>query len=63
MGLPTIGVSVTSIIIKYLTWWARSVILGCTEIGTLVKQTDIPVNLFDTTTIHAEKAAELALKD
>ena len=42
---------------------AQGVILGCTEIGTLVKQTDTPVKLFDTTTIHAEKAVELALKD
>ena len=42
---------------------AQGVILGCTEIGTLVKQSDTTVKLFDTTTIHANKAVELALKD
>lgn len=42
---------------------AQGVILGCTEIGTLVNQNDTCVNLFDTTTIHAKKAVEFALKD
>jgi aspartate racemase len=41
---------------------AKGVILGCTEIGMLVKQADTRVNLFDTTAIHAEKAVEYALK-
>lgn len=40
---------------------AEAVILGCTEIQMLIKQTDTPVKLFDTTTIHAEKAVEYAL--
>jgi len=40
---------------------AEAVILGCTEIGMLVKQTDTRVRLFDTTAIHAEKAVEYAL--
>jgi len=40
---------------------AGAVILGCTEIGMLVKQTDTPVMLLDTTAIHAEKAVEAAL--
>jgi aspartate racemase len=39
----------------------EGVILGCTEIGFLVRQGDTPVPLFDTTLIHAVKAAELAL--
>lgn len=39
---------------------AEAVILGCTEIGMLVKQTDTNVVLLDTTAIHAEKAVELA---
>lgn len=40
---------------------AQGVILGCTEIGMLVKaeHTDIP--LYDTTAIHAEAAVKLAL--
>lgn len=36
---------------------AQGIILGCTEIGLLVKQSDTSVPLFDTTLIHAEKAA------
>lgn len=39
---------------------AESVILGCTEIGMLVNQTDTSVRLLDTTAIHAEKAVEYA---
>ena len=41
---------------------AEAVILGCTEIGLLVKQADTALPLYDTTTIHAQKAAELSLK-
>jgi aspartate racemase len=41
---------------------AQGIILGCTEIGLLVKQTDTEVPLFDTTYIHATKAAMLAIK-
>jgi len=37
------------------------VILGCTEIGLLVKQEDSPVPLFDTTEIHARAAVDYAL--
>ncbi len=40
---------------------AEGIILGCTEIGLLVKDNDSPVPLFDTTRIHAEAAVELAL--
>jgi len=36
---------------------AQGVILGCTEIGLLVKQEDTDIPLFDTTMIHAERAA------
>jgi aspartate racemase len=41
----------------------EGIILGCTEIGLLVKQTDSPVPLFDTTQIHAEAAVKFALND
>jgi aspartate racemase len=41
---------------------AEGVILGCTEIGLLVKEGDSPIPLFDTTRIHAEAAVDLALK-
>nr|WP_269902796.1 aspartate/glutamate racemase family protein [Shewanella nanhaiensis] len=40
---------------------ADAVILGCTEIALLVKETDTNVRLYDTTAIHAEAAVKLAL--
>jgi aspartate racemase len=40
---------------------AQAVILGCTEISLLIGPTDSAVPLFDTTAIHARKAAEWAL--
>jgi aspartate racemase len=40
---------------------AEAVILGCTEIMLLVRPEDSPVPLYDTTTIHAEAAVELAI--
>jgi len=42
---------------------AQGVILGCTEIGLLVQQCDTPVKLFDTTLIHAEKAALFSISN
>jgi len=39
----------------------EGIILGCTEIGLLIKQKDVPVPIFDTTLIHSEKAVEKAL--
>ena len=41
---------------------AQGVILGCTEIGLLVRQSDTAVKLYDTTVIHAERAALLSLE-
>lgn len=40
---------------------AEGVILGCTEIGMLIHQPDSALPVFDTTLIHAKKAAEIAL--
>ncbi|MFN8665532.1 MAG: aspartate/glutamate racemase family protein, partial [Thermomicrobiales bacterium] len=40
---------------------AQAIILGCTEIMLLVGDGDATVPLFDTTRIHAETAAALAL--
>lgn len=40
---------------------AEGIILGCTEIGLLVRQEDIGVHCFDTARIHAEAAVEYAL--
>jgi aspartate racemase len=39
----------------------EGVILGCTEIPLLIKQSDSPVPVFDTTDIHASAAVEFAL--
>lgn len=41
---------------------AEGVILGCTEIGLLVRSSDSPIPAFDTTRIHAEKGVDLALE-
>ena len=41
---------------------AQGVILGCTEIGLLIGQKDIELPVFDTTLIHATKAAMLAIE-
>lgn len=40
---------------------ADAVILGCTEIALLIKQSDSNIPLYDTTAIHAEQAVLLAL--
>jgi aspartate racemase len=41
---------------------ARAAVLGCTEIGLLVRQPDIPeLPLFDTTALHVARAVEIAL--
>ena len=40
---------------------AQGVILGCTELPLLIKQTDVQVPIFDTTAIHAEAAVKYAL--
>lgn len=40
---------------------ADGVILGCTEIGMLVKQEDLNIRVLDTTIIHAKKAVEIMI--
>lgn len=41
---------------------ARAVILGCTEIGLLLRQEDTEIQLYDTTALHAEEAVAYALR-
>ena len=41
----------------------EAVILGCTEIGLLLRPDDVAVPLFDTTRLHAEAAALAGLED
>ncbi|HHO56724.1 MAG TPA: aspartate/glutamate racemase family protein [Trueperaceae bacterium] len=50
-----------AIINKLKTQGAEGIILGCTEIGLLIKQTDSELPVFDTTLIHALAAVEYAL--
>jgi aspartate racemase len=52
----------TGIINRIIGEGAQGVILGCTEIGLLVKQEDSSVPLFDTTEIHAKAAVRYALE-
>ena len=40
---------------------AQGVILGCTEIGLLIRQSDVELPVFDTTLIHSKRAALEAL--
>jgi len=49
------------IIARLVKEGAQGIILGCTEIGLLVKPEDSPVPLFDTTEIHAHAAVKYAL--
>ncbi len=41
---------------------AEGVLLGCTELGLLIRPEDVPLPVFDTTVIHAKRAVELALE-
>jgi aspartate racemase len=40
---------------------AEAIVLACTEIGLLIKQENTPHKIFDTTYIHAEKAAQWSI--
>ena len=41
---------------------AQGVILGCTELGLLIRPVDVDIPVFDTAVIHAEEAALEALR-
>ncbi len=49
------------IIEKLQNQGAQGVILGCTEIGMLISQSDTSLAVFDTTQIHAKEVAEIAV--
>jgi aspartate racemase len=59
--LPESKAEYQRIIAKLEAQGAEGIILGCTEIGLLVKDEDSRVPLFDTTLIHAEAAVKLAV--
>ena len=42
---------------------AEGVILGCTELGLLIRQSDVSIPVFDTTVIHAKKAVQIAMSE
>ncbi|MDP1677267.1 MAG: aspartate/glutamate racemase family protein [Bacteroidota bacterium] len=42
---------------------AEGIILGCTEIPLLIKQSDVALPVFDTTLIHAKAAVDFALSE
>lgn len=49
------------IINKLYAKGAEGIILGCTEIPLLIKQSDVLIPVYDTTKIHAESAVDFAL--
>ena len=59
--VPSSKLRLLEIVDKLIYEGAQGVILGCTEIGLLLKPEDRSVPLFDTTLIHAQAAVELAL--
>jgi amino-acid racemase len=63
MGMfsPSSRATYLGVVDKLVQMGAQGVILGCTEIGMLIRQTDTAVPLYDTTTIHAAKAVDQAL--
>ena len=61
--LPTSKAAYQKIILRLAEQSAEGIILGCTEIGLLVKQSDCSLPLFDTTLLHARAAVQYALKD
>ncbi len=52
-----------AIMARLVAQGAAGIILGCTEITLLMDGTDATVPLFDTTRLHAEAAAQLALAE
>lgn len=59
--LPSSRESFKRIIKALAAEGAEGIILGCTEIGLLIKQEDVRLPLFDTTLIHAHGAVGKAL--
>lgn len=50
------------IIDKLVSQGAEGIVLGCTEIPLLIRQQDTEVKVFDTATVHAEKALQYAIQ-
>ena len=52
-----------SIINSLIEEGAEGIILGCTEIPSIIQQSDVSVPVFDTTKIHSQAAVEFALEN
>lgn len=50
------------IIDKLVSQGAEGIVLGCTEIPLLIRQQDTEAKVFDTATVHAEKALQYAIQ-
>ena len=61
--LPSSRAAYAEIISRLAAAGAEAVVLGCTEIGQLVVREDSPLPLLDSMRVHAEAAADLALRD
>lgn len=59
--LPESKAKFLKVVEKLRSRGAEGVILGCTEIGLLIGQTDTDLPVFDTTQIHAMAAVDFAL--
>lgn len=55
--------SYIKIINKIIEEGIQGVVLGCTEIPMLIKQGDVPVEVFDTTEIHSRAAVDFAIDE
>lgn len=59
---PASRAAYRAISLRMLDAGCEGVILGCTEIGLLLKPGDLPAPLFDTTQLHVEAALDWALR-
>ena len=53
--------SMAGVVAELVEAGAEAVVLGCTEVGLLLRPSDVSVPLFDTTVLHAEAAALASL--
>jgi aspartate racemase len=60
--LPVSRDAVRGVMARLVADGAQAIILGCTELTLLVQPEDTDVPLFDTTRIHAQRAADWALQ-
>lgn len=60
--LPSSKATLLSLVGRMADRGARGVLLGCTELGMLLRQADLSLPVFDTTYLHARQAALDAIK-